>query len=140
MKTKFMLFLALTLAGCSQEDEKIDTAYRYDTESVQKQLVGKWGYYAKAYSSSPNELVPVPDYWMGLPTEAIDTLIFMSDKTYCQAYEYATLQGTYDFTQSYLNLYHGLTVDVFKYTFDNDNTLRLGAGKEFSTFKIYRKE
>lgn len=140
MRTKIILLLSLVLAGCSQEDETIETVNSFDTATIQKQLVGRWVYYANAYSPKPNELIPVPDYWMGLPTVAIDTLTFMNDMTYYQSYEYATFQGTYDFTQSFLSLYHGPMLDVFKYSFDNINTLRLGTGKGFSTFKIYRRE
>lgn len=140
MRTKLILLLSLVLAGCSPEDENTGTVNSFDSASIQRQLVGKWVYYANAYPPNPNELIPVPDYWMGLPTVAIDTLTFMNDMTYYQSYEYATLQGTYDFTQTFLNLHHGVTVDVFKYSFDNINTLRLGTGKDFSTFKIYRRE
>lgn len=141
MRTKLILLLSLVLAGCSPEDENTGTVNSFDSASIQRQLVGKWVYNAKAYAHSPNDLVFVSGEYPDPNFENIDTLNFQSNMI-C---DHTFMGGTrftcqYDFTQTFLNLHHGVTVDVFKYSFDNINTLRLGTGKDFSTFKIYRRE
>lgn len=140
MRTKQIILLALILAGCTPDEGNPDTLH-FDSASVQRQLVGKWVYHAKAFAHAPNDLVYVTGEYPAPNFENIDTLHFQSNMI-C---DHTFMGGTrftcqYDFTQSFLNLHHGTTVDVFKYSFDNINTLRLGTGKDFSTFKIYRRE